>query len=184
MPAEPNPLDVILFKVGELEDRVEKLEKSSSGPPADQSEADRFLDRWAPITLDEFRAKYGIDHGKPIPGMTAYDENEVIYRARAFYSTQGFPTRRSSTPNLVLEAVEVIAHADAQTAPTKYECGGPKAPFCYPDTLAYAFYVGLVDTQAEYQASLGSGKQPGSLAGVTLESLLKPNFQGGGPSGG
>lgn len=182
MPVTPDPVAILTYKVEELEKRVDKLETST--PPQQASEEEAFLEKWKAVTPEEFKAKYGIEHGKPIPAMPKFDETEAIYRARAFYSTQGFPGRRITRPNVVYDAITIIAHATFETASSYYECGDGKALVCIPDTLAYGWYTGVFDTQLEYQQSLGAGTQPLVWAGKTIENVTEPNFTGGAPSGG
>lgn len=184
MPYTPDPIDVLAARLDDVEQRLAKLEAAPppTGGTTPADEAELFLKKWAAVDAAEFQAKYGVAHGKPIPAMTAYDEAEAIYRARAFYSTQGFPGRRISTPNVAYDAVTVIAHATQATAGDLYETGYGLTD---PDVCAYGFYVGLFDTQHEYQQSLGAGKWPRAYAGATLQSLLAANFSTvGHPSGG
>lgn len=182
MPITPDKLDIILDVVIEIRNKLAAAPVTAPEPVDD--EVTKFLERWKQVTGAEFQAKYGVPLGQTIPAMVVYDEDEAIYRARAGYATYGKPGRRYTTPSIPIAAVDVIAHATPSTATQFYECGGGKALQCFPDTLAYGFWVGLLDTQSEYAASLGAGKQPASLAGVSLQSLLAPNFSGGTPSGG
>lgn len=183
MPITPDKLDVILGVVLEIRDKIAAAPPVGA-PTESEDEATKFLARWKQVTATEFQSKYGVPLGQPIPAMVVYDEAEAIYRARAGYGTYGKPGRRWTTPDIPVAAVNVIAHATPSTATQFYECGGGKALQCFPDTLAYGFWVGLLDTQSEYAASLGAGTQPSAYAGVTLEHLLGPNFSGGSPSGG
>jgi hypothetical protein len=185
MPATTDPIAAVNARLDSLAVRVAKLETAPTPatPPAADSAA-AFLARWAPVTPEEFKAKYTVAVGQPIPAMPAYDEAEAIYRARAFYTTAGLHGGKYSNPQPAWDAIKVIANATQETATTFYECGRDQALACYPDTLAYAFLMGIVKNQMEFSQGLGVGTQPRDLAGVSLELLLQPNFGGGKPSGG
>jgi hypothetical protein len=185
MPATTDPFAALQAQINTLSVRVAKLETAPVAPsPAPENEAAKFLDRWKAVAPAEFAAKYNVAYGQPIPAMAAYDEAEAIYRARAFYTTAGLRGGKFSNPQPAWDAIKVIANATQETATTFYECGRDQALACYPDTLAYAFLMGIVKNQQEFAAGLGAGTQPRDLAGVSLELLLQPNFGGGKPSGG
>jgi len=175
MPVTPDKLDTIIALLLDI--------KSSLGstPPA-SNEATKFLARWAPVTDAEFQAKYGVAAGQSIPAMSAYEESEAIYRARAGYSTQGLPTAgRSQIQTLAVPAIDIIANATQETASTLYECGYGLTD---PDVCACGFYYALFASKQQYQQALGSAIQPRAYAGQTLATMLAPNFAGGSPSGG
>jgi len=182
MPVEPDKIDMILGIVKELKAKF----LSGAGdvpptPPPAQTEAEKFLARWALVTPAEFKARYGVDYGKPIPPLSFYNEDEVIFRARALYNPfPGVPGPTYGMPTTdILAAINVIAHATASNCMTFYECGAEMAPYCYPDTLAYSFYLGLVMTWQQLQSSMMIGHQPKELAYTTLQEKATPT--GGGP---
>lgn len=184
MTVTTDPLAALIARLDSLDARVKKLETTTPAPPPPQDDAQKFLERWAPVTPEQFIAKYGVEWGQQIPPMVAYDEAEVIYRARAFYGATGYRGGRWSHPQPAWDAISVIAHSTNETATTLYECGRDLALSCYPDALAAAFLYGTVKTQQEFQQGLGTGTQPRDLAGVDLQHLTAGSFGGGQPSGG
>ena len=183
MPTEPDKLDLIL---GLCKDIKASLAGGSGAgvppPPPPTSEAEKFLARWKLVTADEFKAKYGVDYGQPIPALPFYDEAEVIFRARALYNPfPGVPGPRYGMDTTeIVAAINVIANATSANCTQFYECGADKALYCYPDCIAYSFYEGLVMTWKELQSSFMSGHQPRELAYTTLEEKATP--RGGSPS--
>jgi hypothetical protein len=182
MPVEPDKIDMILGIVKELKAKF----LSGAGdvpptPPPAQTEAEKFLARWALVTPEQFKARYGVDYGKPIPAMPYYIEDEVIFRARSLYNPfPGVPGPKFGMPTTdIWAAINVVANATAATCSQFYECGLDMAPYCYPDTIAYSFYEGLVATQQEYASSFGAAHQPRELAYTTLQEKATPT--GGGP---
>lgn len=182
MPTEPDKLDLILGIVKELKAKFLTDGGPVTPPPPAQTEAQKFLARWALVTPAEFKARYGAEYGQPIPKLSYYIEDEVIFRARSLYNPfPGVPgPKYGMDTKPILDAITVIANATAANCMTFYECGADKAPYCYPDCLAYSFYEGLVATKEEFASSFGAAHQPRELAYTTLEEKATPT--GGGPS--
>ena len=114
MPTEPEKLDVILA----LCKQILKNQSGAGGeppPPAEDSEAEKFLKRWAQVTPTEFAARYGVAYGQPIPALAYYIEEEVIFRARSLYNPfPGVPGPKFGMDTTqILAAINVIANATA-----------------------------------------------------------------------
>jgi len=180
MPTEPEKLDVILALCKQI------LKNQAGGvtePPApeEQTEAEKFLAKWALVTPEQFKARYSVAYGQPIPALAYYIEEEVIFRARSLYNPfPGVPGPKFGMDTTqITAAINVVANATAANCMTFYECGLDQAPFCYPDTIAYSFYEGLVATTEEFASSFGAAHQPRELAYTTLQEKATP--AGGGP---
>jgi len=181
MPNEPEKIDLILGIVKEL--KAKFLGGAGNPPPLPpaETEAEKFLARWALVTPEQFKSRYGVEYGQPIPVLNYYIEDEVIFRARSLYNPfPGVPGPTFGMPTTdILAAINVIAHATPSNCMTFYECGLEMAPYCYPDTLAYSFYLGLVMTWQQFQTSMMVGHQPKELAYTSLQEKATP--QGGQP---
>jgi hypothetical protein len=187
MPYTPDPIAVLAARLDADEARLDKLEVAVSPPapaPAQpvEDETTKFLRRWAPVTDAEFQARYGVPLGGSIKAMVVFDEEEVIFRARAGYSPQaGLPTSRFSDMAPVRAAIDILAHCTEETFRTFYETGYGTCP---PDTAAYVLSVNLVQTHDEYKRSLRSDvtRTPKAFAGQGLQEASAGSFIGGTPS--
>lgn len=183
MPAEPDKQDIIiaLQKQALANDELilaalAKGAGTGTGPaaPAEVDPVTEFKARWAVVTPEQFQQRYGVAYGQPIPPLENYDEDEVIFRSRAFYDVwegkpgygYGFPPEQIAD---IVHSIDVIAHANKQTANNFYECGKPLATTCYPDTLAYSFFHGLIKTWKQFTEGFMVGPEPYTVSGLTLE---------------
>lgn len=168
----PDPVSKLAARVDSIEARLKALE---SAPQPASWESD-FKAKWAPVSAADFKARYGVDYGKPIPPMGAYDEAEVVFRARSGYLTQGF--KYSDGAAAAQNSIAVIAGATAETAPNLWETG---FGLCDPDVAAWGFCMKMFpkDGAGPYQYH-----EFATAEWTALHQVLAANFGGGAPSGG
>jgi hypothetical protein len=185
MPATPDKLDVIIGLLNDVKAAVLQASPAPAPaptPPPAEDETAKFLAKWADPTEAEFQARYGVSLGQPIPQLLAYDEAEVVFRARACYDPRfGTPGKRFSDQAAVRAAVGVIAYATEQTAGKLYETGFGLTD---QDVAAYVFLVGLVETQDEYRRGMqvNVNVTPAGYKGLGLREAAAGSFAGGTPS--
>lgn len=180
----PDPNEVLQAQIDTLKNRVSALESKAGTPAPTASDAQKFMEKWGPLPPEDFMARYGVEPlpGHDIPQMTAYAEEEAVFRARYGYTTFGKTTSSwSASTGRLKDTVRASVTAIAEATGGVYENGYLA---CDNDVAAYLFLCAIVKPQAEFAAGLGAGPQPRDYAGVTLEGLLAPNFTGGKPSGG
>lgn len=161
----------------DLNARVKRLE--GAAPDGTGDWGSEFREKWRPLTDAEFFGRYNTTPGGKIPPMAAYDEGEVIYRARAAYATYGLPGPMRTKLAEAYESIKVIS---LQTAASAKDCWEVGYGTCDPDVAAYGFYMGLFTrggvSPYHYREFASTPEWS------ALRQMLAPNFGGGGPSGG
>jgi hypothetical protein len=189
MATTPDPTETLTTLLidanAKLDKLVAALSTTTPTPAPAPAPASAFAEKWKPVTPDEFRERFGVEYGQPIPPMTAYDEELFTFYARSYYNpATGKPGLHFTRAAEVQDAIQKIANATEATYRSLYEQGAGVDP----DVAAAGFYTGTFLFQSEYQSSFGAGVSPKRFAGYNLEKFWDHEFNtargGGQPSGG